>query len=223
MTRDIDIDPADCLPELFRHLGYQQLRADDDPDRHAAILPPRVRSCRQGMQPLTEHLDPRGTLCELWRESWGDAPVAGNVIDPNEGRVRQVYVSGTLPDTVKGWHLHARQTDRFVCIEGRVIVCTCDLRDLVDAEFTSSGEMDCLKLQVVEHLLDARTPRTLVIPPGWAHGWWNPGPDFARILNMCSHEYDGTDEWRLAADEGPVGWRIPLRPKTFDWRHPRDG
>ena len=124
------------------------------------------------------HLDNRGSLMEVYRAGWyGD----------NAGPIQQVYVSTTEPGVVKAWHLHLKQTDRFVCVRGKVLVAT------------------CRKGQAVETIvLDAeRGPTFVHIPPGVAHGWKALGGQESWILNLCSHEYDGTDEFRRGAHQGP--------------------
>lgn len=142
------------------------------------------------------NLDSRGSLVEVFRAAW--------TRHRGGERVAQAYLSTTYADVVKGWHLHREQTDRFACVAGRVVVALYDLRP--------DGHPS-----VVEVALSAQYPQLLVIPPGVAHGWSNPGPGDATILNLVSHEYDGSDEYRRPADRGPdVG-------VDYDWRHRRDG
>ena len=141
--------------------------------------------------PVTWHLDTRGGLAEMHRHS-------------EAGPARQVYVSSTLPNVVKAWHLHKVQTDRFTCVRGRVLLCVCDLT----AE----------RPEVHEIIMDAVTSPVLVtIPPLVAHGWMNIGNEESWILNCVSHEYTGADEFRRAANSGPVHG-IP-----YNWRQSRDG
>ena len=113
-----------------------------------------------------------------------------------------MYLSTTLPGVVKAWHLHAKQMDRFICVRGRVVVGLCCL-------FT--GDVQRVVLE------PCRALRTLHIPPGVAHGWKALGNEEAWVLNICSHEYDGTDEYRRGAHDGP-------RPDiAFDWNAKVDG
>lgn len=148
---------------------------------------------------LRWHLDSRGGLIELFRQSWH----RNSAVD-GDGIVRQAYISTTQPDVVKGWHLHAHQTDRFVCIRGRVLLATYDLK----------GVSSAVSCQVLE---PKRGASCVSVPPGVAHGWIALGGEESWILNLCSHEYDGTDEWRRDPDIGPID-EIP-----FDWRLRRDG
>ena len=139
------------------------------------------------------HLDGRGSLMEAYRSSW---------YDDGGGAVRQVYISTTEPGVVKAWHLHLKQTDTFVCVRGKVLVATC--------KFNQS--------EVETVVLDSeRGPCFVHIPPGAAHGWKALGNTESWIVNLCSHEYDGTDEFRRGAHEGP--WQ----GVCFDWNQNVDG
>jgi dTDP-4-dehydrorhamnose 3,5-epimerase len=176
-------------------LGYRQLYEEPDPNAgHSPAVKERIWL-------LNQHLDPRGSLVELWRQSW---EIGGPTAAAAKGTVRQAYVSETMPGVVKAWHLHLRQVDRFVCIAGRVLVAMVDLR---------GDEIP----EVEEYVLDWRRPYRLDVPPGFAHGWMALGNEPARILNLCSQEYDGLDELRRPAHEGPcIG-------AFYDWHQNRDG
>ena len=139
------------------------------------------------------HLDARGALMEVYRASW---------YADRHGPVQQVYISVTEPGVVKAWHLHMAQTDRFVCVRGRVLVATC-----------RHGSKN-----VETVVLDAtKGPQFLHIPPNVAHGWKSIGQSESWILNLCSHEYNGMDEYRRGAHEGPYEG-VP-----FDWNEKVDG
>jgi dTDP-4-dehydrorhamnose 3,5-epimerase-like enzyme len=189
--------------------------------------------------PLRWHADARGALCEMHRSSW-DVLLdrAGNETHDygamQERRAdivgavaRQVYVSETRAGTVKGWHLHTLQVDRFACLRGSARLVLADLRQpLPDsarlgrvAEISIYGlaAMRALGFPIVSVHLDAtRAPVRVEVPPGIAHGWL--ALEDCAILNAVSREYDGTDEWRTDP-HGPVaeGW-----PKYL-WRETLDG
>ena len=117
-------------------------------------------------------------------------------------------MSTTRPGVVKGWHAHTEQVDRFVVVRGSVLVALCDL--------TVPRE----EWRVQEVVLDCqRGPRVLTIPPGVAHGWMalehQDGESW--VMNLCSREYTGSDEFRRGPHDGPV----PSVP--YDWRQSRDG
>jgi dTDP-4-dehydrorhamnose 3,5-epimerase len=173
--------------------GYKQQH--EKPIRFNA--PHRSQEGPTSRDSLRWHLDARGGLAELYRQSWH-----GPAMDW-EG-IRQAYISTTQPDVVKGWHLHGKQTDRFVCLRGRILLATYDLNGCAPAVTT----------QVLE---PSRSLACVSIPPGVAHGWLALGDAEAWVLNLCSQEYDGTDEWRRNPNDGPVA-EIP-----FNWRERRDG
>jgi len=168
------------------------------------------------LRPLRWHLDARGGLCELHRTTW-----AGHPIDPvyrSGGSVGQVYTSTTRPGVVKGWHVHSQQTDRFICVRGAVVVALCDLRPLLHAPLGNAGDMPPSRVDTV--VLDSsRGLHQLTIPPGVVHGWraLDHSDGESWVLNVCSHLYDGTDEYR-------IGPRCQPAPGTgFDWWAPIDG
>mgnify|MGYP003659281633 CR=1 FL=1 len=147
---------------------------------------------------LKWHNDVRGSLVELYRQSWiGYNKTQGA---PNE-TVRQVYISTTRPGVVKGWHVHAKQTDRFICVRGSVLLCTWWLDDRPGL------------ITVQERILSAdRDMVSVHVPPGMVHGWKALGNEEAWVLNLCSREYDGMDEFRksphapLVEGDNPYNW-----------------
>jgi dTDP-4-dehydrorhamnose 3,5-epimerase len=188
------------IAETYIRLGYVGIHATP-----LQIPLPQVRqvgSCQT--VDLNWLVDPRGALMEVHRESWHT--YAGRAV--NFGTVAQVYVSVTRPGVVKGWHAHTRQTDRFVVVRGAVTVSLCDLTLPADARMVHEVTLDC-----------TRGPRQLVIPPGVAHGWkaLEHHDGEAWVLNCCSHEYDGTDEFRRPA------WDGPTNDLAYDWNQCRDG
>lgn len=190
------------LHEHFTEMGYRQHHPNGDPNPGMPPLCPAGSAARFD---LTWHEDQRGAFMELFRQSWV-TPRGRGFDGPDDGFARQVYISSTLPGVVKAWHVHAIQTDRFAVVRGAVVLGLYDL--------PSSPE------KVTTIILNAsRQPKTVMIPPGVAHGWMAlPHPDGeAWIVNMCSHEYDGTDEWRRDARTGPSG------SMAYDWRSSVDG
>ena len=155
---------------------------------------------------LDWHTDQRGSLVELWRSSWGHtAGFFDPPLDPEDLRIaQQVYISTTNPGVVKAWHYHTQQWDRFVCLKGRVVIGLLNL----DSKHT----------QVQTITLDPEKGVNMVaVPPGVAHGWKALGNQEAWILNICSNEYDGMDEYRRPALDGPA---LDI---DFDWHKRVDG
>lgn len=222
-----------------------------DPPRFSGTSIPGVRVVQ-----LRWNVDARGGLVEVHRESWARLFDACGVVgedaatehvdaaDPEAARAptRQVYLSATEPGAVKGWHLHLRQTDRFVCVRGRVRLVLVDLRgwdpggpsgrkvakQIEEAQVRGRGpawnaphdvgELDGLVPTWSAVLGIDRAPVRVEIPPGVAHGWRALGGEEALVLNCVSEEYDGSDE-RRCDPHGPVAPGLP----PFDWLKRLDG
>ena len=199
----IDKRLADTRCKEFRDflisLGYKQ--AHESPIFDAKDGPPgspEVIGETPSHYPLKWNVDPRGALVELWRNSWD---YGWGCTTP----ISQAYISATNPGVVKGWHCHLIQTDRFFCVRGKVMLVTWDVRKA----FFEDAE----KLEFHVRILDAeRNPELVTIPPGVAHGWKALGNEESWVLNLVSHEYDGTDEWR-----------IDPHAHAFDWDQRFDG
>lgn len=165
---------------------------------------------------LRWHSDKRGSLVEAHRASWHGCIAAENGT-PTPGEVAQVYISTTAEGVVKGWHLHARQTDRFTVLRGSIVLALYDVREHLEAIRRADPHGMPKVHEVVLHA--ERSSSQVTVPPGWAHGWMAlPGYGEAAVLNAVSMEYDGTDEWRRDAHAGPAGGAWP-----YDWRRNRDG
>ena len=206
---------SEMILDIFKNAGYKRLK--DEPEsipkpsmelcyfvddslvkKECEALPTQV----EGSAALTWHLDARGALIELFRRSWDYCPPEAN-LSPR-GLVRQAYISVTNPGVVKAWHLHAEQTDRFFCLRGKVLLGLFSLMD-------PSSKVRTIVLD------SSRSPKLQIIPPGYAHGWKSIGETESWVLNLCSHEYDGTDEWRRPAHSGPS------KNVDFDWNQGVDG
>lgn len=207
----------DYTARLYAAMGYQQWATSPQRHPHPSVRAlgdtEPGRSNPVEVRTLRWHVDARGALVELHRRSWHGDMRPGDVA-ATRGEVGQVYVSTTAEGVVKGWHLHARQTDRFTVLRGSVLLAVFDV--MAAALASKAGEPLPPVHEVVLH--PERNSAQVVVPPGWAHGWMAlPGYGEALVLNAVSHEYDGTDEWRRDAHAGPwVG-------QPYDWRRNRDG
>lgn len=189
--------------ELLQKYGYR-------PAGRVVVEPPASRFAGPGiLRRGVRHLDARGSLFECYRDSWPNDVHDGDLSEKRpkgHGGVAQAYLSETLPGVAKGWHVHLQQTDRFVCVRGRVLVGLFSLR------------LEPRESRIVtEVVLDAEVPGTLTIPPGVAHGWVALGNEPSVVLNLVSREYDGSDEYRRDAAYGPVDG------VAYDWHRRRDG
>jgi len=141
---------------------------------------------------LTTHTDERGYFREVIRAS-----------DPifAEGFGQWSHTM-SYQGVAKAWHVHERQTDWWYVAVGTVRAALYDTRP----ESPTYGELQ-------EVLLGANhTPQVLKIPPGVAHGYRVlDGP--AHVFYIVSHEYDGTDEGRIAHDDPDIGYDWAAGPE----------
>lgn len=101
---------------------------------------------------LGPHADDRGSLTELWRETWTAGLIEPGVLQGNLSRSR----AGVL----RGMHLHLRQTDVWMIMEGSATVVLADLRSAL-VEPTNRPRV---------LVLEAQPQTALLIPPRVAHG-----------------------------------------------------
>lgn len=129
--------------------------------------------------------DSRGSFAEAWRAS-GSATVA-----PFAGV--QANLSSSKQGVLRGLHLHQRQLDRWIVLDGVAFVALVDVRDMVAG------------LAERPAVLTATLARddTVVIPPGVAHGFL--AIEALELLYVVTNEYDGSDELGFAWDDPAVG------------------
>ena len=142
---------------------------------------------------IEPHADARGSLRELWRAS----------IQPF--RPRQLIISSSEAGTLRGMHVHFRQSDLLHVVSGRVFMALLDLRQdpaIKDELWLDGGE-------------------TLLIPPGVAHGYATP--DAATVLYLLDRESDGSDEFGFswADPQAAIDW--PVRAPILSERDGKAG
>lgn len=109
---------------------------------------------------LEVHRDNRGDVREVFRASWTDDVV-----------VRQMTATFSYEGALRGMHYHERQTDVWYFASGRALVQLYDPRGgIFETKVIHQG-------------------RSLVIPPGVAHGWQALEPTV--LIYGLTHEYDG--------------------------------
>jgi dTDP-4-dehydrorhamnose 3,5-epimerase-like enzyme len=219
---------------LEHHLSiYSQANATPSSPPSPVVVAEPLPGVR--VVPLRWHSDARGALCEMHRSSWdvlldrtgSETHDYGALRERHADVVgagaRQVYVSETRAGTIKGWHLHTVQVDRFACLRGSARLLLADLREHparpMDAPGVPLGihRMRALGFPILSIHLDAtRAPVRVEVPPGIAHGWL--ALEDCAILNCVSQEFDGTDEFRTDP-HGPVATGWP----AYHWREPLDG
>ena len=77
------------------------------------------------LRKLVIHKDESGILVETLRRDWND------VINDKELNFAMQYISITPSGQVRDkdkWHVHKNQTDRFICVSGRIVTALYDLR-----------------------------------------------------------------------------------------------
>jgi dTDP-4-dehydrorhamnose 3,5-epimerase len=137
---------------------------------------------------LQRHEDVRGAFTELWRSSWLEGIEPGLFVQANLSRSR----AGVL----RGLHVHRRQADLWIVLEGAPFVALVDLRAAVSGRGEARSET-----------LELSADEALYIPPLVAHGF------YARtdiVLNyLVTQEFDGSDETGFAWDDVQVSVRWP--------------
>lgn len=137
------------------------------------------------LRPLTVHADPRGTLIEIFRQSWNETYGA-----------LQWTVTQNHARAMRGMHVHARHTDYLVVIAGTVLLGLHDLRD-------TGAQATCMLT------LEATAPQAVLIPPGVCHGFYSAAP--GTILVGTSEYWDVRDDLgcRFDAPELGLNWPDP--------------
>ena len=165
-----------------------------------AVAPERVRIAGISAVPRTVHQDPRGLLVETLRAD--DAAIEGH-------RFAMSYTSVTVPGEYRDrdrWHLHRRQTDRFVVPLGEMILALLDRRE----GSPTRGVLDVLRMQGADYAAPAApsggTRRTdlVPIPPGVLHCIGNLSDRPFVLVNYPTELYDPADELRVPFAEAPV-------------------
>lgn len=151
---------------------------------------------------IARHGDSRGSFREVWRATW----YAG--IDPTwtgrpDAAFTQANVSLSATGVLRGLHLHKRQLDHWVILEGRVLVALVDVRPML-----AGAERPLVET----HDLDA--DHRIGIPAGVAHGFLALEP--LTLLYLVTNEYDGTDELGFAWDDPLAAVPWPAAPGSPD-------
>jgi dTDP-4-dehydrorhamnose 3,5-epimerase len=137
--------------------------------------------------------DQRGRLMEILRAD-----------DDLFVKFGQVYMTTTYPGVVKAWHLHKKQSDNIVCVQGMIKLAMYDPRE----------DSPTYK-EVNEFYLGTHNPLLVQVPAGVYHGWMCVSPEEAIVVNVPTEVYDreGPDEFRLDPHQNDI---------PYDWRK-RDG
>jgi dTDP-4-dehydrorhamnose 3,5-epimerase len=134
---------------------------------------------------LAGHPDERGSFSEVWRESW-----TAGLGDP----MRQANLSRSRARVLRGLHLHRRQADLWLVLEGQPFIALVDVRPALRGE------------RPVTEVLDGQPGDALYIPRGVAHGFY--AREDISLLYLVTNEFDGSDELGFAwdDDQAAVPW-----------------
>jgi dTDP-4-dehydrorhamnose 3,5-epimerase len=136
---------------------------------------------------LVRHGDTRGGFTETYRTEWFDGPpmLQGNRSDSAAG-------------TIRGLHFHKHQSDYWLCLHGRLLVCLHDLRASSPTHGVTQGIV-----------LTGDTRAGIYIPPGVLHGFG--ALEDSTLTYLVDNYYDATDEFGVRFDDPQVGfdWPIP--------------
>ena len=148
----------------------------------------------------TFHGDDRGAFAEIWRETW-TASLPGD----GSRTFRQGNLSRSHAGVLRGLHVHQRQADLWVVLEGRAVVGLVDLR----AALAGGGPID-------REIIEAEPGDTLFLPEGVAHGFYARDP--LTLMYLVTNEYDGSDEHGFRWDDPQAGIAWPDRAPTLSER-----
>jgi dTDP-4-dehydrorhamnose 3,5-epimerase len=163
----------------------------------------RAPSAHAGVEygALERHADERGSFRELWRASM----LPGR-------RFVQANVSVSAQGVLRGLHLHRRQDDLWIVLDGRAFVALVDVRPAIDG--IGEALVETRELDVDDWVL---------IPAGVAHGFFAIDP--LQLGYLVTNEFDGSDEAGFAWDDPAVAIAWPSHVPTGDGRpilSPRD-
>lgn len=144
---------------------------------------------------LTQHIDDRGMLCEIYdpRTGWHPDPMV------------YCYFYTIRPGLIKGWAVHKEHEDRYFVLKGEMEVV------LYDDRPDSSTYGLVSKIYLTEH-----KRRLMNIPAGIWHANRNVGGSDVIAINFPTMAYDhkNPDKYRLPLDtdkipykfDNPQGW-----------------
>ncbi len=143
------------------------------------------------MHPLRINKDESGVLVETLRTDWPD-------IYGNDRKFAMQYYSSTpsgIARDEKVWHYHPSvQEDRFLVIQGTIIVAVADQR----ANSVTKGLLNLFYMKSDEN------PYILLIPKETLHGFLVISKEPAILLNFPTTLYNPKEEGRITYEEAQV-------------------
>lgn len=142
------------------------------------------------VRPLKVNKDKTGTLVETLRKDWND------VYDGREFAMQ--YYSKTESGIARDenvWHYHPTgQEDRFLVVEGSIVVAIADNRD-------NSQTKNLLNLFHMEAEID---PYMVIVPKQTLHGFIVVSKNPAILLNFPTRLYNPNEEGRIPYEKAQV-------------------
>ena len=122
--------------------------------------------------PLRTHVDKRGSFTEVFRQTWFNeiVPIQWNFV-------------ASRANVLRGVHVHLRHSDYLILLSGRICVALKDLRP------ASPTQGMATMIQMTGQAL-----RSLIIPPGVAHGFYFP--------EESTHVYAVSEYWSVDDELG---------------------
>lgn len=153
--------------------------------------------------PLKVNRDSRGILVETLKTNWSE------VFGPNRP-FAQSYYSITKAGVARDedvWHRHPHQEDRFVVIQGDIVVAIYDWRK----ESSTYGKLNLFKMGESE---GEDGQYLLLIPRNTLHGFCVVSKKTAILLNFPTLLYNPKEEGRISHQE--AGVKFP-DGELFSW------
>lgn len=158
------------------------------------------------LYPLKINKDESGVLVETLRRDW-------NEIYGPERQFAMQYYSVTPPGIARDenmWHYHpAVQEDRFLVVQGEIIVAVADNRK----ESDTHGLLNLFQMKPDED------PYILLIPKKTLHGFMVASKMSATLLNFPTSLYNPKEEGRISHKEAQVKF---ADGSYFSWNNVRN-
>jgi dTDP-4-dehydrorhamnose 3,5-epimerase len=131
------------------------------------------------------------------------------------------YATCCFPGVVKGWHRHTAHEDRMYCVSGLARVVTCQIESWAEGELQEAikrrkqegqrplfpEDWPRVGRDFREFITGPLSPRLVVVPPGWWHGFQALNNEPCVIVNCPDQPYDPGDEEKMELGAIPFEWR----------------
>lgn len=134
-------------------------------------------------------------------EDWRGIVVEGlRVDDPIFEKFGQFYVTTCIPGVAKAWHYHAKQSEYFCCVKGKMKLVLFDER-----------ENSPTKGKVQEIIMGFEKPKIVKIPPFVWHGFECADDEQVMAINVKTLPYDHENP-----DKVRIDFNDPKIPYTWN-------